>query len=250
MTVSPCLGESITALVDGELDHDARDLALSHLAGCDSCRAEATAFRALKKRLSVLTPPSAAPALLVRLFAMGDTAHLPLADLSAELLRRLSGPTLPKPSPFAPSFHPADARLKGFYAPAASYGLPPSGAEALRPPKLSSDALRPSDDLLDKLYALASSPDSGADDFHRVLADDVKESDSFLERLFAQPEAAAPGVPEPSFDAAPHSPFRPGGPEIGLPGAADLFAPPRPPVAPGGSDAFLQRLFAVAEPEG
>jgi anti-sigma factor RsiW len=49
-----CLGEGLTALVDGELDHDERDRALAHLASCAGCRAEADTLRALKRRLSSL----------------------------------------------------------------------------------------------------------------------------------------------------------------------------------------------------
>ncbi|MBO2455090.1 zf-HC2 domain-containing protein [Actinomadura barringtoniae] len=46
-----CLGERLTALVDGELGHDERDRALAHLARCERCRSEADALRRLKGRL-------------------------------------------------------------------------------------------------------------------------------------------------------------------------------------------------------
>ncbi|WP_018658205.1 anti-sigma factor family protein [Actinomadura flavalba] len=46
-----CLGERLTALVDGELDHDERDAAYAHLTGCAACRAEAVMLRGLKGRL-------------------------------------------------------------------------------------------------------------------------------------------------------------------------------------------------------
>ncbi|MFG2005871.1 anti-sigma factor family protein [Spirillospora sp. NPDC048911] len=46
-----CLGERLTALVDGELGHEERDRALAHLARCERCRAEADALRRLKGRL-------------------------------------------------------------------------------------------------------------------------------------------------------------------------------------------------------
>ena len=51
----PCLGEVVAALVDGELDHAARERAQRHLAHCASCRAEVDAHRSLKARLSRLT---------------------------------------------------------------------------------------------------------------------------------------------------------------------------------------------------
>ncbi|MFV2216342.1 zf-HC2 domain-containing protein [Actinomadura sp. LOL_016] len=46
-----CLGERLTALVDGELGHDERERALAHLAACARCRAEAATLRGLKGRL-------------------------------------------------------------------------------------------------------------------------------------------------------------------------------------------------------
>lgn len=84
-----CLGELLTALVDGELDHDERDRALAHLAGCQECRAEADTLRRLKGRLRALAspPPEQAEALppgsavdlpsvdfLTKLYAMGEHA--------------------------------------------------------------------------------------------------------------------------------------------------------------------------------
>lgn len=58
-----CLGERLTALVDGELGHDERDRALAHLALCERCRSEADSLRSLKGRLRGLGgPPEAAGA--------------------------------------------------------------------------------------------------------------------------------------------------------------------------------------------
>src|SRR6266576_773112 len=51
------LGEQVSALVDGELDHDARDRALAHLTGCAECRAEVDAERRAKARLGQLADP-------------------------------------------------------------------------------------------------------------------------------------------------------------------------------------------------
>ncbi|MCW2605949.1 MAG: hypothetical protein JWO60_642, partial [Frankiales bacterium] len=66
------LGERLTALVDGELDHAARDRALSHLAHCDECRAQADAHRRLKAALSGLraAPPVPPAELVARLTAL------------------------------------------------------------------------------------------------------------------------------------------------------------------------------------
>jgi hypothetical protein len=48
------LGRWLSALVDGELDGTERDRVLNHVAGCAACRREATAMRALKRRLTAL----------------------------------------------------------------------------------------------------------------------------------------------------------------------------------------------------
>jgi anti-sigma factor RsiW len=53
------LDKRISALVDGELGHEARDRALAHVAHCPSCRERLGAERALKER--VATSPSPAP---------------------------------------------------------------------------------------------------------------------------------------------------------------------------------------------
>ncbi|RKS71877.1 putative zinc finger protein [Actinomadura pelletieri DSM 43383] len=50
-----CLGERLTALVDGELGHEERDRALAHLACCDRCRSEVASLRMLKGRLRELS---------------------------------------------------------------------------------------------------------------------------------------------------------------------------------------------------
>lgn len=94
-----CLGERLTALVDGELDHDDRDRALAHLAGCTTCRAEADTMRRLKKRLNSLTELPPSTDLLTRLYGMGDLPSVaqpePLIRVgeppvpSTELLNRL-----------------------------------------------------------------------------------------------------------------------------------------------------------------
>jgi anti-sigma factor RsiW len=54
------LGERITDLVDEQLDHDARDVALAHLARCSSCQAAVAAEREVAAALRSLpdVPPS------------------------------------------------------------------------------------------------------------------------------------------------------------------------------------------------
>jgi hypothetical protein len=71
MSVASHLGEQAAALVDGELDHDARDRTLVHLTSCASCRAEVDAMRQLKARLATLSDPGPSAALMRRLLDVG-----------------------------------------------------------------------------------------------------------------------------------------------------------------------------------
>jgi anti-sigma factor RsiW len=68
----PHLGELAAALVDGALDHDARDRAFSHVTRCEHCRTEVEAHRRLKARLAQLAPPSFPADLATRLRALPD----------------------------------------------------------------------------------------------------------------------------------------------------------------------------------
>ncbi|QXJ24556.1 zf-HC2 domain-containing protein [Actinomadura graeca] len=129
-----CLGESLTALVDGELGHEERDRALAHLAGCAECRAEADALRRLKGRLRELSGPSgpsgpSAPA--VTTGSGGAVADdLPTDDFVARLRSLAGSAGAPPTTPPGPSGPP---------------GPPESSQSApARPPRSSPRAARPS----------------------------------------------------------------------------------------------------------
>ncbi len=64
------LGQRLSALIDGELSAAERDRVLAHLAGCDPCRDEAAALRALKERMHSLGEAMVDAALTGRLMAM------------------------------------------------------------------------------------------------------------------------------------------------------------------------------------
>ena len=64
------LGQRLSALIDSELSDFERDRVLAHLAGCDECRSEAIALRALKQRIHALGEAMADTALTGRLMAM------------------------------------------------------------------------------------------------------------------------------------------------------------------------------------
>jgi anti-sigma factor RsiW len=101
-----CLGEVAAALVDGELDHAARERAHRHLAHCAACRAEVEAHRRLKARLSRLSvaPPAPDLALTDRLLALSP----PGAD------RLSAGQALPeRPATLRPPSGPTGTRPRG-----------------------------------------------------------------------------------------------------------------------------------------
>lgn len=66
------LGHRLSALIDEELDGSERDRVLVHLAGCESCRAEAVALRTLKRRMNSLGEASADSALTRRLIGLAE----------------------------------------------------------------------------------------------------------------------------------------------------------------------------------
>jgi anti-sigma factor RsiW len=97
-----CLGERLTALVDGELDHDERDKALVHLASCAECRAEADTLRALKRRLGSLNDFPATTDLMNRLYGLGaESAPIQPDDQDTrpDLMSKLYGIGAETPQP-------------------------------------------------------------------------------------------------------------------------------------------------------
>lgn len=107
--MSSCLGEQVAALVDGELDHAARERAQRHLAHCTPCRAEVDAHRRLKARLNDLSSaePSLPDALTARLLA------LPVPGAERPLPSPLPGSVRPvslRPSPGPQAGRPSSRR--------------------------------------------------------------------------------------------------------------------------------------------
>jgi hypothetical protein len=85
------LGRWLSALVDGELDGEERDRVLNHVAGCEACRQETNAMRALKRRLTALGDTSADSAIAGRLIELGR------GDQVASSAMHASAPTRPFP---------------------------------------------------------------------------------------------------------------------------------------------------------
>ncbi|MET9772861.1 zf-HC2 domain-containing protein [Streptomyces sp. NPDC006367] len=61
------LGDRLSALVDGELGHDARERVLAHVATCPKCKAEVDAQRRLKNVFAEAPPPAPSESFLARL---------------------------------------------------------------------------------------------------------------------------------------------------------------------------------------
>ncbi|WP_353944569.1 zf-HC2 domain-containing protein [Streptomyces sp. HUAS MG91] len=61
------LGDRLAAFVDGELDHDARERVLAHLATCARCKDEADAQRRVKSVFAEVAPPPPSDSFLARL---------------------------------------------------------------------------------------------------------------------------------------------------------------------------------------
>jgi anti-sigma factor RsiW len=70
------LGDRLSALVDGELGHDARERVLAHVATCPKCKAEVDAQRRLKNVFAEAAGPAPSESLLARLQGLpgGDGA--------------------------------------------------------------------------------------------------------------------------------------------------------------------------------
>ncbi|MET9022108.1 zf-HC2 domain-containing protein [Actinopolymorpha sp. NPDC004070] len=83
----------LSALVDGELDHDARDQVLAHLAHCAECRDAVEAERRVKSLLSGMPEPAASASLQAGLLALAEPAPAFAEDPSHRSLGSGAGAT-------------------------------------------------------------------------------------------------------------------------------------------------------------
>jgi hypothetical protein len=90
------LGQEVSALVDGELGHDARDRALAHVATCAACRDLLDAERRVKDRLAHAPGPVPASDLDARLRALAEPGD-PVPPRSRRMPLAPVVPTLPPP---------------------------------------------------------------------------------------------------------------------------------------------------------
>ncbi|MDX6287820.1 MAG: hypothetical protein QOG53_3305 [Frankiales bacterium] len=68
------LGDRLSAFIDGELDHDARERVLVHLARCRDCLQAVDAERQTKTRLTAAVGPDLPPGLAAKLTGIATTS--------------------------------------------------------------------------------------------------------------------------------------------------------------------------------
>jgi len=90
------LGERISALVDGELGHQARDRALAHVAHCASCRAALDAERRIKDALASGATPAPSEDFTRRLRMLAEPGE-PVPPRDRRMPFAPIVPTLPTP---------------------------------------------------------------------------------------------------------------------------------------------------------
>lgn len=82
--------DKLSAVVDGELDHDSRDKVLGHLVGCDACRSEVDAQRRLKTRLAATPDPEPSTDLMQRLLGVPSFSPEPREEVRPVLTPAIS----------------------------------------------------------------------------------------------------------------------------------------------------------------
>ncbi|MFJ5923262.1 anti-sigma factor family protein [Kitasatospora sp. NPDC092948] len=126
------LGDRLTAYLDGELGHDARERVQAHLATCPECLAEAEGARAVKRALSSAAMPGPSAALMARLMAV---AALPEDESGPDGPSgavfggsRLTGGSFGRGAGFGGGALGADTPIPGIDPRAALFGSRPSAA--------------------------------------------------------------------------------------------------------------------------
>ena len=84
------LGPSVTAFIDGELDHERREEVLAHLAHCDRCRVEVEALRNFSTALRSADGPAVPLDLAARLLAATEPEVWPVPRRPQRSRRRHS----------------------------------------------------------------------------------------------------------------------------------------------------------------
>ncbi|GLW69008.1 hypothetical protein Kpho02_13070 [Kitasatospora phosalacinea] len=128
------LGDRLSAYLDGELGHDARERVQAHLATCPDCLAEAEQARSVKRALSEAAAPGPSAALMARLMAVADLPEDapgpdgPSGSGGVFGGSRLTGGTFGRGAGFGGGALGADAPIPGIDPRAGLFGTRPSAA--------------------------------------------------------------------------------------------------------------------------
>ena len=109
------LGPRLSALVDGELDHESRDRALAHIAHCKECRGQLDAERSVKDLLAAAADPTPPDRVLAALHGLARPGG-PLPPRARTMPQGPVVPVLPPPGRLR--------RTAGAANGPATYGLP------------------------------------------------------------------------------------------------------------------------------
>ncbi|GAA5043142.1 anti-sigma factor family protein [Streptomyces similanensis] len=124
------LGDRLSALVDGELGHEARERVLAHVATCLKCRTEVEAQRRLKNVFAETAPPPPSASFLARLQGLpgGGDGGSPLDDAGFPALPGRSS----QDSGASGVFGVRRERFEFGYVPAQPHPHRPDAAEGFR----------------------------------------------------------------------------------------------------------------------
>jgi anti-sigma factor RsiW len=128
------LGDRLTALIDGELDHGTRERMLGHLAQCGDCRAEADAERQTKSRLSAMAAPQVPVELMLGLLSLDANRGAASGAASGGVSGGGSGSPAAGPGAGPSPFSFQTVPIRPPAAPAS--GRPTAGRSPVRPQRL------------------------------------------------------------------------------------------------------------------
>jgi anti-sigma factor RsiW len=150
------LGDRLSALIDGELDHETRDRALAHVAYCADCRAELDAHRQVKHALAGAPAPAPSPDTVAALLALAE----PGGPLPPRARRMPLGPVVPDLPP--PGRRPGTRSRRGATgSPGRRDGRRPGGRVLHRSRVVTAGALTCAGLVLGTAFAIGGSSSPG-----------------------------------------------------------------------------------------
>ena len=110
----PCLGERVSALVDGSMAPDAATRAMAHVVGCPTCAEAVEVERLTVERLRSLPPPVPSGDLMVALLRLGEPGNpVPLRRRPVPVAARAASVAVAPPAGRAAAAWPGTSRPQG-----------------------------------------------------------------------------------------------------------------------------------------